>query len=150
MVPRFSPLSIPPHSIRFICPSPLPYLLLPSHSQHVDVAAMLIKHNSLVNATDRWSFTPLHEAAQKGRTQLCALLIVHGANVNTRNQEGELPYDLATVSPSLPFTAISHDIISIPRLTTLKHFYETPLPPSCQSRKCKPLSRPSPPLPALG
>lgn len=67
--------------------------------QHVDVAAMLIKYNSLVNSTDRWNFTPLHEAAQKGRTQLCSLLILHGANVNTRNQDGELPYDLATVSP---------------------------------------------------
>lgn len=65
--------------------------------QHVDVAAMLIKHNSLVNATDRWNFTPLHEAAQKGRTQLCSLLILHGADVNMRNQEGELPCDLATV-----------------------------------------------------
>ena len=59
---------------------------------------MLIKHNSLVNSTDRWNFTPLHEAAQKGRTQLCSLLILHGANVSMRNQEGELPYDLATVS----------------------------------------------------
>lgn len=59
---------------------------------------MLIKHNSLVNATDRWNFTPLHEAAQKGRTQLCSLLILHGANVNMSNQEGEIPYDLATVS----------------------------------------------------
>ena len=59
---------------------------------------MLIKYNSLVNATDRWSFTPLHEAAQKGRTQLCSLLILHGADVRMRNQEGEIPYDLATVS----------------------------------------------------
>ncbi len=63
---------------------------------------MLIKHNSLVNATDRWNFTPLHEAAQKGRTQLCSLLILHGANVNMRNQEGELPYDLSTVSTTDP------------------------------------------------
>ncbi|KAH9630579.1 hypothetical protein HF086_016083 [Spodoptera exigua] len=28
------------------------------------------------NAADRWGFTPLHEAAHKARTQLCALLVV--------------------------------------------------------------------------
>lgn len=43
--------------------------------QHVDIAALLIKYKGNVNATDRWLFTPLHEAAQKGRTQLCALLV---------------------------------------------------------------------------
>ena len=41
----------------------------------VDIASLLIKHNTDVNATDRWLFTPLHEASQKGRTQLCALLV---------------------------------------------------------------------------
>ena len=41
----------------------------------MDIASLLIKHNTDVNATDRWLFTPLHEAAQKGRTQLCALLV---------------------------------------------------------------------------
>jgi ankyrin repeat protein len=44
--------------------------------QHVDIAALLIKFNTCVNAVDRWGFTPLHEAAQKGRTQLCALLVI--------------------------------------------------------------------------
>lgn len=43
--------------------------------QHVDIAALLIKFNTCVNAVDRWGFTPLHEAAQKGRTQLCSLLV---------------------------------------------------------------------------
>lgn len=65
--------------------------------QHVDVASLLIKHNSSVNALDRWNFTPLHEAAQKGRTQLCSLLILHGADVSLQNQEGQTAYDVATV-----------------------------------------------------
>ena len=43
--------------------------------QHVDIAALLIKYNTCVNAVDRWGFTSIHEAAQKGRTQLCALLV---------------------------------------------------------------------------
>lgn len=66
-------------------------------SQHVDVAALLIKYNACVNATDKWAFTPLHEAAQKGRTQLCALLLAHGADPTMKNQEGQTALDLATV-----------------------------------------------------
>lgn len=66
-------------------------------SQHVDVAALLIKYNACVNATDKWAFTPLHEAAQKGRTLLCALLLAHGADPTLRNQEGQSPLDLVTV-----------------------------------------------------
>ena len=42
---------------------------------HVDIAQLLIKFNASVNAVDKWGFTPLHEASQKGRTQLCALLV---------------------------------------------------------------------------
>ncbi|TKS84300.1 Tankyrase-1 [Collichthys lucidus] len=64
--------------------------------EHVDIAALLIKYNTCVNATDKWAFTPLHEAAQKGRTQLCALLLAHGADPTMKNQEGQTPLDLAT------------------------------------------------------
>uniref|UniRef100_A0A8C2XJK5 Poly [ADP-ribose] polymerase n=1 Tax=Cyclopterus lumpus TaxID=8103 RepID=A0A8C2XJK5_CYCLU len=67
-----------------------------SSSQHVDIAALLIKYNTCVNATDKWAFTPLHEAAQKGRTQLCALLLAHGADPTMKNQEGQTALDLAT------------------------------------------------------
>ncbi|KAI1238446.1 hypothetical protein IHE44_0013178 [Lamprotornis superbus] len=65
-------------------------------ARHVDIAALLIKYNTCVNATDKWAFTPLHEAAQKGRTQLCALLLAHGADPTMKNQEGQTPLDLAT------------------------------------------------------
>ncbi|KAF3850603.1 hypothetical protein F7725_012375 [Dissostichus mawsoni] len=68
-----------------------------SSSQHVDIAALLIKYNTCVNATDKWAFTPLHEAAQKGRTQLCALLLAHGADPTMKNQEGQTALDLATL-----------------------------------------------------
>jgi tankyrase len=50
----------------------------------------------LFSATDKWGFTPLHEAAQKGRTQLCALLLAHGADPILKNQEGQMPIDLAS------------------------------------------------------
>ena len=48
-----------------------------------------------------WAFTPLHEAAQKGRTQLCALLLAHGADPTLKNQEGQTPLDLVSVSDGL-------------------------------------------------
>ena len=70
--------------------------------QHVDIAALLIKYNTCVNATDKWAFTPLHEAAQKGRTQLCALLLAHGADPTMKNQEGQTALDLATVGTGTP------------------------------------------------
>lgn len=81
----------------FLLPCPLCHLHLLSRVQHVDIAALLIKYNTCVNATDKWAFTPLHEAAQKGRTQLCALLLAHGADPTMKNQEGQTPLDLATV-----------------------------------------------------
>lgn len=42
---------------------------------HLEIAALLIKYNTVVNAVDKWQYTPLHEASQKSRTQLCALLV---------------------------------------------------------------------------
>ena len=38
----------------------------------------------------------MHEAAQKGRTQLCSLLLAHGADPSLKNQEGQTPLDLST------------------------------------------------------
>ncbi|XP_017461233.1 PREDICTED: tankyrase-2-like, partial [Rhagoletis zephyria] len=74
--------------------------LIPLHNAasygHLDIAALLIKHDTNVNATDRWGFTPLHEAAQKGRTQLCALLLAHGADPTLKNHEGQTALDLAS------------------------------------------------------
>lgn len=75
--------------------------------QHVDIAALLIKFDACVNATDKWAFTPLHEAAQKGRTQLCALLLAHGADPTLRNQEGQSALDLVTVR-LCPFKGTVH------------------------------------------
>lgn len=45
--------------------SPFLIGLIPLHNAasygHLDVAALLIKYNTNVNATDKWGFTPLHE-----------------------------------------------------------------------------------------
>uniref|UniRef100_A0A914R6X5 Tankyrase n=1 Tax=Parascaris equorum TaxID=6256 RepID=A0A914R6X5_PAREQ len=87
---------------------------------HLEIAALLIEHGASVNQPDKWGFTPLHEAAQKvfpvifvsvllyhgrdlnlkfkGRTQICSLLLSHGANVYLETHEGQLPIDLATAA----------------------------------------------------
>lgn len=72
----------------------------------MDIAALLIKYNTCVNATDKWAFTPLHEAAQKGRTQLCALLLAHGADPTMKNQEGQTALDLATVTAPVLYSVV--------------------------------------------
>ena len=58
------------------------------------MAELLIQANSHVNAVDKWMFTPLHEAAQKGRTQVCCLLLAFGADPFAKTQDGLKPIDL--------------------------------------------------------
>jgi len=74
--------------------------LIPIHNAssygHLEIAALLIKYNTQVNAQDKWLYTPLMEASQKSRTQLCALLLAHGADPFMKNQEGQTCLDLAT------------------------------------------------------
>lgn len=63
---------------------------------HLEIAALLIKYNTVVNAVDKWGYTSLMEASQKGRTQLCALLLAHGADPFMKNQEGQTALELAS------------------------------------------------------
>ena len=65
---------------------------------HIEFMKFCQNHWSLplLPFPDKWGFTPLHEAAQKGRTQLCALLLAHGADPALNNQEGQTPLDLAS------------------------------------------------------
>ena len=85
----------------------------------MDIAALLIKFNTCVNAVDKWGFTPLHEAAQKGRTQLCALLLAHGADPSMKNQEGQTPLDLTTVSIICEF-----DMVFIYPIADIEHWVQ--------------------------
>ena len=50
------------------------------------------------NARDSWNYTPLHEAAIKGKTDVCVLLLQQGADVTVRNSEGKTPLDVADAS----------------------------------------------------
>ena len=47
-----------------------------------------------MNASDLWKFTPLHEAASKGKYEIVKLLLKHGADPLKKNRDGASPLDL--------------------------------------------------------
>lgn len=53
--------------------------LVPLHNAcsygHFEVTDMLIQHGANVNVSDLWKFTPLHEAAAKGKHEIVRLLL---------------------------------------------------------------------------
>lgn len=42
---------------------------------HYEVAELLVTHGAVINVADLWKFTPLHEAAAKGKYEICKLLL---------------------------------------------------------------------------
>ena len=62
----------------------------------------------------------MHEAAQKGRTQLCSLLLAHGADPTLKNQEGQTPLDLSTAEDvkCLLQDAMTSTVASMPTTTS--------------------------------
>lgn len=53
-----------------------------------------MKHGASVNVADLWKFTPLHEAAAKGKYEIVRLLLRHGADATKKNRDGATPLDL--------------------------------------------------------
>ena len=49
--------------------------LIPLHNAssfgHTEVVSLLLNHGADPNARDNWNFTPLHEAAIKGKVDVC-------------------------------------------------------------------------------
>jgi tankyrase len=64
------------------------------------VTELLIRHGANVGALDLWQFSPLHEAASKGRTEVCSLLLSHGADPTTVNCHGKSAVDVAATQVS--------------------------------------------------
>ena len=65
------------------------------HTLAHDLAALLIDYGAEVNAQQEGGYTPLHEAALSGKTELARLLLAHGANPTLPTDDGTLPADLA-------------------------------------------------------
>ena len=59
------------------------------------VTELLIRHGANVNAMDLWQFTPLHEAASKGRSEVCSLLLSHGADPLALNCHAKSAIDVS-------------------------------------------------------
>lgn len=63
--------------ILFVISSSLPPTggLIPLHNAssfgHADVVRLLISHGANPNVRDNWNFTPLHEACDKGKVDVC-------------------------------------------------------------------------------
>lgn len=55
---------------------------------------LLVKHGANVNVADLWKFTPLHEAAAKGKYEIVRLLLKHGADPMKKNRDNSTPLDL--------------------------------------------------------
>jgi ankyrin repeat protein len=49
----------------------------------------------LVDAQDKFSWTPLHSASFRGRFDMARFLIDHGADTNTQNINGQTPFSIA-------------------------------------------------------
>lgn len=75
------------------------FKVAPIHSAcaiaHFDIAELLIKHESDVNAKQMQGVTPLHSAAHNGETKLAKLLIDSGAEVNSKMDNGQTPLFMA-------------------------------------------------------
>ncbi|XP_073470585.1 unconventional myosin-XVI isoform X1 [Aquarana catesbeiana] len=60
-----------------------------------DVACQLLEHNADPDAQDNQYWTPLHLAAKYGQTSLVKIILVHQANPNIINCNGDKPSDIA-------------------------------------------------------
>jgi uncharacterized protein len=71
----------------------------PLHSaaaaQNLAVSRLLVDRGAPVNDTQEGGFTPLHEAALNGDTELVSLLLGAGADPSIATDEGRRPADLA-------------------------------------------------------
>ena len=50
---------------------------------HVEVTLLLLRHSADVNARDNWNYTPLHEAAIKGKVEVSLGMFVPQYNSDT-------------------------------------------------------------------
>lgn len=65
---------------------------------HIEVIKLLLKNGADPNVKDNWHFTPLMEAAIKGKLEVCLYLLKKGADAKLTNSEGKTALDLASLN----------------------------------------------------
>lgn len=53
-----------------------------------------MKSGAFLDVKDMDGYSPLHRAASRGALDIIAVLVRSGANVNTRNKDGDYPADI--------------------------------------------------------
>uniref|UniRef100_UPI00398EBF96 poly [ADP-ribose] polymerase tankyrase-2 isoform X2 n=1 Tax=Pristiophorus japonicus TaxID=55135 RepID=UPI00398EBF96 len=69
-----------------------------------EVVNLLLCHGADSNARDHWNYTPLHEAAIKGKIDVCIVLLQHGGDPHIPNTDGRAALDLADPSAKTVLT----------------------------------------------
>lgn len=59
------------------------------------ICQLLLKHGANPNVCDNWNYTPLHEAAAKGKMDVCTVLLQNGADPQIRNTDSKSAVDIA-------------------------------------------------------
>ncbi|XP_063809250.1 unconventional myosin-XVI isoform X2 [Pseudophryne corroboree] len=114
-----------------------------------EVACQLLEHNADPDAVDNQYWSPLHLAAKYGQTNLVKILLVHQANPNILNCNGDKPSDIAATefmqNMLLKAEDLSEEIKKNPFYTPVFHeeqyeetLHDHPLPTS----KLRPLALP--------
>lgn len=79
---------MPLHSEYKVPPTPTTGGLIPLHNAssfgHAEVVSILLANGADPNSRDNWNFTPLHEAAIKGKIDVCISKSGGGGNLNSR------------------------------------------------------------------
>ena len=75
------------------------------------IATALICRGAEVNAKQPGGFTPLHEAAQNGDSEIVRLLLEKGADPNAATDEGKTPLNFATEGGNQEVIAVLREAI---------------------------------------
>jgi ankyrin repeat protein len=78
---------------------------------HIEAVKQHLAAGTDVNAKGEYGYTPLHEVAWWGYTEIAELLIAEGADVNAKTNIGETPLDAATHPDNPNDTAETADLL---------------------------------------
>lgn len=71
------------------------YAVHNTSSEQVNIIRVLLENGAKVNEADMFGKTPLHYAAEIGKSRCIPILLRKGASVDARDKNGKTPLDLA-------------------------------------------------------